>query len=187
MIPESVYSKYSQAMFDIAQSDNSLDTVLADMKTVCTVMRENENLRKFLGNPLVTAKAKKETLEKIFASSVSSIVCRFLYVMVDRRREAAITEAVENFIDLARAAQNIEVAKIRVIKPLTAEEETALVKKLETITGKKIEPMYYTDPSILGGVVIQIGDQVIDGSLKRQIRNMEHALLQGSVANEVTD
>ncbi|MBF1348614.1 MAG: ATP synthase F1 subunit delta, partial [Megasphaera micronuciformis] len=106
---------------------------------------------------------------------------------VDRRREAAITEAVENFIDLARAAQNIEVAKIRVIKPLTAEEETALVKKLETMTGKKIEPMYYTDPSILGGVVIQIGDQVIDGSLKRQIRNMEHALLQGSVANEVTD
>ena len=179
MIPESVYSKYSQALFDIAQSDNSLDTVLADMKTVRTVMRENENLRKFLGNPLVTAKAKKETLEKIFASSVSSIVCRFLYVMVDRRREAAITEAVENFIDLARAAQNIEVAKIRVIKPLTAEEETALVKKLE--------PMYYTDPSILGGVVIQIGDQVIDGSLKRQIRNMEHALLQGSVANEVTD
>ena len=117
-------------MFDIAQSDNSLDTVLADMKTVRTVMREN---------------------------------------------------------DLARAAQNIEVAKIRVIKPLTAEEETALVKKLETMTGKKIEPMYYTDPSILGGVVIQIGDQVIDGSLKRQIRNMEHALLQGSVANEVTD
>ena len=107
--------------------------------------------------------------------------------LVDRRREAAITEAVENFIDLARAAQNIEVAKIRVIKPLTAEEETALVKKLETMTGKKIEPMYYTDPSILGGVVIQIGDQVIDGSLKRQIRNMEHALLQGSVANEVTD
>ena len=107
--------------------------------------------------------------------------------MVDRRREAAITEAVENFIDLARAAQNIEVAKIRVIKPLTAEEETALVKKLEAMTGKKIEPMYYTDPSILGGVVIQIGDQVIDGSLKRQIRNMEHALLQGSVANEVTD
>lgn len=187
MIPESVYSKYSQAMFDIAQSDNSLDTVLADMKTVRTVMRENENLRKFLGNPLVTVKAKKETLEKIFASSVSTIVCRFLYVMVDRRREAAITEAVENFIDLARAAQNIEVAKIRVIKPLTAEEETALVKKLEAMTGKKIEPMYYTDPSILGGVVIQIGDQVIDGSLKRQIRNMEHALLQGSVANEVTD
>ncbi len=58
MIPESVYSKYSQAMFDIAQSDNSLDTVLADMKTVRTVMRENENLKKFLGNPLVTAKAK---------------------------------------------------------------------------------------------------------------------------------
>ena len=43
MIPESVYSKYSQAMFDIAQSDNSLDTVLADMKTVRTVMRENKN------------------------------------------------------------------------------------------------------------------------------------------------
>ena len=80
MIPESVYSKYSQAMFDIAQSDNSLDTVLADMKTVRTVMRENENLRKFLGNPLGTAKDKKETLEKNFSYFVSCIVCRFFYV-----------------------------------------------------------------------------------------------------------
>ena len=78
-------------------------------------------------------------------------------------------------------------AKIRLIKPLTAEEEHTLVAKLEELTGKKIEPLYYIDPTILGGVVIRIGDQVIDGSLKRQIRNMEHSLLQGSAANEVTD
>ena len=187
MIPESVYRKYSQAMFDIAGKTNSLETMVKDMKTVREVLRENEDLRKFLGNPLITAGVKKETLEQIFSGAVAPVVCQFLYVMVDRRREEAMTEAVDCFIDLARAAQNIEVAKIRLIKPLTAEEEHTLVAKLEELTGKKIEPLYYIDPTILGGVVIRIGDQVIDGSLKRQIRNMERSLLQGSAANEVTD
>ena len=187
MIPESVYRKYSQAMFDIAQESQLLDTMIADMKVVRAVLKDNEELRKFLGNPLITAKAKKETLKAIFDTSVSALVCQFLYVMVDRRREAAITEAIEGFIDLAREAQHIDVAKISLIKPLTAEEEKMLVTKLEQVTGNKIEPLYSIDPSIIGGVVIKIGDRVIDGSLKRQIHNMERALLQGGVVNEVTD
>ena len=140
MIPESVYRKYSQAMFDIAQESQLLDTMIADMKVVRDVLKDNEELRKFLGNPLITAEA-----------------------------------------------QHIDVAKISLIKPLTAEEEKMLVTKLEQVTGNKIEPLYSIDPSIIGGVVIKIGDRVIDGSLKRQIHNMERALLQGGVVNEVTD
>ena len=87
MIPESVYRKYSQAMFDIAGKTNSLETMVKDMKTVREVLRENEDLRKFLGNPLITAGVKKETLEQIFSGAVAPVVCQFLYVMVDRRRE----------------------------------------------------------------------------------------------------
>ena len=95
--------------------------------------------------------------------------------------------AIEGYITLARTAQNIEVARIRVVKPLTAEEETKLIAGLEQLTGKKIDPLYTVDPSILGGVVIQIGDRLIDGSLMRQLSDMKHTLLQADVTNEVTD
>ena len=187
MIPEVVYSKYSQAMFDIATEQQKLDEYGRELKSVRDTLRENPELRKFLAHPLVPQAAKKDTIRQVFSFFLSPIVCQFLYVMVDRRREAAIAEAIEGFIDLSRAAQNIDIAKIRVVKPLSAEEEAKLVASLESMTGKKIEPLYYTDPSIIGGVVIQIGDQVIDGSLLRQLRNMKHSLLNVNVTNEVTD
>ena len=59
-----------------------------------------------------------------------------MYVMIDRRREAALLLAIDGFIDLARKAQHIEVAKIRVVKPLSKEEETKLVASLEAMTGQ---------------------------------------------------
>ena len=156
------------------------------MKTVRDIILENPELQKFISHPLVSAQSKKETLKEIFAGDVSPLVLQFLYVMIDRRREAAVVNAIEGFIDLARTAQHIVVAKIRVVKPLSTEEEQKLIASLEDMTGKKIEPLYYTDPSIIGGVVVQIGDRLIDGSLLRQLQDMRHTLLQTDVVNEVT-
>ena len=115
------------------------------------------------------------------------MVLQFIYVMIDRRREAALLLAIDGFIDLARRAQHIEVAKVRIVKKLTAAEEAQLRVNLEKLTGKKIELLYYIDPSIIGGMVIQIGDRLIDGSLERQLHDMQHALLQNDVMNGVTD
>ena len=100
---------------------------------------------------LVPPQSKKDTLKKIFGDSVSPMVMQFMYVMIDRRREAALVLGIDGFIDLARKAQNIEVAKIRVVKPLSKKEQTKLVASLEAMTGQQIEPLYYVDPSLIGG------------------------------------
>ena len=76
---------------------------------------------------LVPPQSKKDTLKQIFGDSVSPLVMQFMYVMIDRRREAALLLGIDGFIDLARKAQNIEVAKIRVVKPLSKKEQTKLV------------------------------------------------------------
>ena len=149
-------------------------------------MQENPELWKFLNHPLVPPEPKKETIKQVFGSALSKMVLQFLYVMVDRRREGALVCAIDDFINLVRKAQGIEVAKIRVVKPLTDAEEKKLLASLEKLTGKKIDPLYYVDPSIIGGVVIQIGDRLIDGSLVRQLRDMHHDLLRADVMNEVT-
>lgn len=187
MIPEAVYSKYSQAMFDIAQAQGKLEAYGTELKGVRDVMQENPDLQKFICHPLVQPEAKKHTLERIFAGDLSPLTLHFLYVMIDRRREGAMVPAIDGFIKLARAAQNIEVAKVRVVKPLSAAEEKQMIAGLEKMTGKKIEPLYFIDPSIIGGMVIQIGDRLIDGSLARQLRDMRHALLQAGATNGVTD
>ena len=187
MVPEIVYSKYSQAMFDIANEQQKIEQYGNELKTIRDTLQMNPDLRSFLLHPLVPDRSKKDTIRQIFAGDVSPIVLQFMYVMVDRRREAVLTAAIDGFIELSRAAQNIEVARIHVIKPLSAKEEAELVAGLEKMTGKKIDPLYYVDPSIIGGIVIRIGDRLIDGSLLRQLQDMEHALLQANVTNEVTD
>ncbi len=187
MIPETIYSKYSQAMFDIASEQKKLEEFGTELKKVRDTFQENPDFWKFLNHPLVPPQSKKQTVKEVFADDVSPLVLQFIYVMIDRRREAALLLAIDGFIDLARRAQHIEVAKVRIVKKLTAAEETQLRVNLEKLTGKKIELLYYIDPSIIGGMVIQIGDRLIDGSLERQLHDMQHALLQNDVMNGVTD
>ena len=187
MIPETIYSKYSQAMFDIASEQKKLTEFGTELKKVRDTFQENPDLWKFLNHPLVPPQSKKETIQKVFAADVSPLVLQFIYVMIDRALEAALLLAIDGFIDLARRAQHIEVAKVRVVKKLTTAEETQLRTNLEKMTGKKIELLYYVDPSIIGGMVIQIGDRLIDGSLKRQLQDMQHMLMQNDAMNGVTD
>ncbi|WP_427114086.1 F0F1 ATP synthase subunit delta [Megasphaera sueciensis] len=187
MISEIVYSKYSQAMFNIANEQHKIEQYDNELKTIRDTLQMNPSLQKFLVHPRVPERVKKHIIFEIFADDVSPLVLQFMYVMIDRRREGALAAAIDGFIDLSRAAQNIEVARIHVIKPLSAKEEAELVAGLEKLTGKKIEPLYTADPSIIGGIVIRIGDRLIDGSLLRQLQDMEHALLQANVTNEVTD
>lgn len=187
MVPEVIYSKYSQAMFDIAKEQHKLDEFGKQLKDVRDTFINNPELKKFMGSPLIPAASKKAALKEIFVSDVEPLVLQFLFVMVDRKRETAIVEAIDSFIKLARAAQHIEVAHIRVVTPLTPDEEKSLVTALERTTGKKIDPLYYIDPSIIGGIVVRIGDRLIDGSLLRQLQDMQFALLRSDVVNEVTD
>lgn len=187
MMEEIIANKYSQAIFDIACEQNALDEIGNELKSIQNMLHGTPELRMFVSHPLIPAEAKKETLEKLFAGSVQPIVLQFVYVMVDRHRESLLDEAITGFIRLSREKQHIEVAKVRVVQPLSPSEETNLVRNLEKLTGEKIEPVYIIDPSIIGGMVIQIGDRLIDGSLARQLKNMEATLLRSEVGGiEVT-
>ncbi len=89
MIPETIYSKYSQAMFDIASEQKKLTEFGTELKKVRDTFQENPDLWKFLNHPLVPPQSKKETIQKVFAADVSPLVLQFIYVMIDRAREAA--------------------------------------------------------------------------------------------------
>ena len=173
--------------FDIAKEQHKMDEYGTELKAVRDTMQLNPELKKFIHHPLVPPQSKKETLHAIFADDVSPVVLQFLYVMIDRRREAAIIAAIDGFIAFGPCSSEYRSREDPPRKPLSAEEEKQLVASLEKMTGKHIEPLYYMDPSIIGGMIVQIGDRLIDGSLKRQLTDMQHSLLQSDVMNEVTD
>ena len=185
---EVIAEKYSQAMFDIACDQNTLEEMEKELQAVQDILQNSKELQDVLAHPLLPGDAKKNILKEIFATKVSPMVLHFLFVMVDRRREMYIDAAVTGFKKLYWKARNMVEAKIRVIEPLTAKQEAELLEQLKAMTGSTVVPHYIIDTSILGGMVIQIEDRLIDGSLKRQLKTLEDKLLRSKVSGiEVTN
>ena len=155
---EIVADKYSSAMFELAQEQNKLELMEEQLGYVASVMVDQPELRSFLENPIVTEDAKIKLIGKIFDSSIDKVAL--------------------HFIKKSRAARGILEATVTVAKPITADVEASVQAKLREVTGKDVILSVRQDPSIMGGIVIQVGDKRIDGSVARRLEELEKSLLR---------
>lgn len=175
---EIVADKYSSAMFELAQEQNILELMEEQLGYVASVMVDQPELRSFLENPIVTEDAKIKLISKIFDSSIDKVALHFIYVMIKRGRYRYIASAIEAFIKKSRAARGILEATVTVAEPITADVEASVQAKLREATGKDVILSVRQDPSIMGGIVIQVGDKRIDGSVARRLEELEKSLLR---------
>ena len=168
---EIVADKYGSAMFELAQEQNILELMEEQLGYVASVMAEQPELRSFLENPIVTEDAKIKLVGSILA-------LHFIYVMIKRGRHRYIAEAIAAFIQKSREARGILEATVTVAEPITADVEASVQAKLREVTGKDVILSVRQDPSIMGGIVIQVGDKRIDGSVSRRLEELEKSLLR---------
>ena len=175
---EIVADKYSSAMFELAQEQNMLELMEEQLGYVASVMVDQPELRSFLENPIVTEDAKIKLIGKIFDSSIDKVALHFIYVMIKRGRYRYIASTIEAFIKKSCAARGILEATVTVAEPITADVEASVQAKLREVTGKDVILSVRQDPSIMGGIVIQVGDKRIDGSVARRLEELEKSLLR---------
>lgn len=171
-----VADRYSEALFELAQEAHTLVQTEEQVNQVLATLQEQPELVKFIDNPLLAADAKCDLLGKIFADDIDKSVLHFLYVMIHRNRAHYISEALEAFVDKSQEARGVLKATVTVVEPLSAEQEKQLLTKLQTITGKTLILQTHIDPSIVGGLVVQIGDMRIDGSVARRLEELKKSL-----------
>ena len=164
---EIVADKYGSAMFELAQEQNKLELMEEQLGYVASVMAEQPELRSFLENPIVTEDAK-----------IKLVALHFIYVMIKRGRHRYIAEAIAAFIQKSREDRGILEATVTVAEPITADVEASVQAKLREVTGKDVILSVRQDPSIMGGIVIQVGDKRIDGSVSRRLEELEKSLLR---------
>jgi F-type H+-transporting ATPase subunit delta len=182
MLTNPIAQKYAQAIYEIACDKNMLEQVEEQLKMIAATLSETSDLPKFLYHPLVQAKAKHELIAKVFAQEVADFVYTFLLLLVDKRRETLLPDIIREFNLLANQARNIVEADVTVAMPLQEAEQLALARKLGAITGKNVLLHVSVDERILGGVIVKIGDKLIDGSVARQLHMLQSALSQTPVA-----
>ena len=169
-------SKYATAIFEIAKDEKNLDGYDKDLGRVRADVFALPEAVKFFQNPLVPQQAKKDLLKRAFDKEISETVMNFLMLLVDKKRIGVFNEIYDIFTSLKNKEQGILIADVTTAFPLTKKQQDALIKKLTTLTGRKIKVRPHKDESILGGLVLKIGDKLIDGSAAGRLRALQTAM-----------
>jgi F-type H+-transporting ATPase subunit delta len=181
MLVNQLAMKYAQAMYELATEKDVLDVVETQLRTIEATIAANPDLAMLLYHPQVPAQAKKDTLVEVFGADLLEFVRNFLLLLVDKRRESALPAIIGAYTNLANEARNIAEADVITAMPLSQEQQVALAAKLSAVTKKNIVLKTRIDGRILGGIVVKIGDKLIDGSVARQLETMKAALLKTEV------
>jgi F-type H+-transporting ATPase subunit delta len=176
-----VFSKvaepYAEALLDLAKSNNSLKETTNDMNIVSQFLVNSSDLKKFLGNPLITRDAKKNVVKDILGEQIGGSTLKFLLLLVDRNRIGVLESIAQKFLELSYKQESIEIAKITSSIQLSAEQQKEIAEKLKIITGaKQIKLALKIDPQLIGGFTIEIGSKMIDTSIRGQLKQISALL-----------
>jgi F-type H+-transporting ATPase subunit delta len=147
---------------------------------VASAMRENPTLRLFLESPRVSAQQKSDVLGKAFGDRMPRLMLRFLQTLVMHRRQMLIPEIAEEYLNLVDEAEGRIHARVTVARETDDAGREAIAKQLSRLFGKDVVPHVTVDPSILGGIVVHVGDTVLDGSARRRLATLRRRMLSGA-------
>ena len=168
-------TRYAQAAFEVARDANQLDSWLGDLEKAAALF-ENREAEQFLTSPIVPPDRKRAALAALLPG-VTAEVGRFLEILARRDRLELVPEIATQFRRLADEARGIQVAQLTTAVPLDDAQKTLIASRLSARTGTQITVETRIDPSILGGVIAQIGDDVIDGSVRGRLERLRRRLM----------
>jgi len=168
---------YAEALLDLAKSNDSLKETTNDMNIVSQFLEDSSELKKFLGNPLITKDAKKNIVKDIFGDQIDTSTLKFLLLLVERGRIEFLASIAQKFLELSFKQESIEIAKITSAIQLSSQQQKGISEKLKVLTGvKQIKLALKVDPSLIGGFTIEIGSKMIDTSIRGQLNQISSLL-----------
>ena len=173
---ELIAKRYSNALFEVALERETLDKTGEELSFITDALEKHEDLFKALKSPLIKPSEKKEMMKNIFEKHLTGETLNFIYVLVDKNRSSALKEISEEYHKLLARRNNTIQAVATTAVSMTKEQITELTEKLTKTSGKTVSLANEVDPSIIGGVFIQMGDKIIDGTLKRRLTEIEDRL-----------
>lgn len=178
-----VSKTYGSALFDLAKEENSIDSVLEEVKAIRQIFADNKELLALLNHPKISKEEKISVIENVFKGRVSDRVTGFLVLIVEKDRYADMDAIFSYFISEVYEYKNIGVAYVTSAKTLSAEQAKAVEDRLLQVTKYVAFEMHFdVDESLIGGMVIRIGDRVVDSSIRTKLQNMQKELLKIQLA-----
>lgn len=172
-----IADRYAQALLELIKDgarDGALthEKVSSDLELVQSTLKLSADLNEFLKNPITSTEDKKEVIERVFGDDINPLILNFLKILVDKNRFSAFEEIVVSHGLLLDKINNISRVKVTSAVDLSEDAKKKLKTKLESKLHKSVAFDWETDPEIIAGLVVRIGDNVVDTSLKHRLEDL---------------
>jgi F-type H+-transporting ATPase subunit delta len=167
---------YAEALFAVARAEGTLGEVEDELFRLSQTLQGNDELRTALTDAGIPAARRQQIVEDLLGGRASPTTVALVSMVVAAGRARELPAIIRRLVEMSAAEANKEVAEVRSAVPLTADQRDRLAKALEDATGKQVEVKVVVDPSVLGGIVAQVGDTVIDGSVRHRLDQLKNAL-----------
>jgi F-type H+-transporting ATPase subunit delta len=177
MNAERIGRNYAEALLSLARKSDEVEEWGALIDAISVGMREDQTLKTFLESPKLSAAHKIEILEKALGRRVPPLFLRFVETVINKRRQMLIPEIASEYRMLIDESENRVHANVTVAREPSEPEQDALARQLTRLLGKKVVPHISLNPAILGGVIVKVGDTVMDGSVRRRLATLRQRML----------
>jgi F-type H+-transporting ATPase subunit delta len=179
MRDSTIARNYAETLLVLATRAEDLRGWGRMLSDVADAMQENPALRLFLESPKVSAAQKNEVIGKAFSDRMPRLMMRFLQSLVSHRRQMLIPEIAEEYLNLVDASEGRIHARVTVARVTDEGGRDAIASQLSRVFGKDVIPHLTVDPAIMGGVIVHVGDTVLDGSVRKRLSSLRRRMLAG--------
>jgi F-type H+-transporting ATPase subunit delta len=168
-------NRYADAMYSLIQAEGGSNEVQDELFRFARILESNDELRQTLQDPHVPIERRVQIVEDLLGGRASNLTTSLISLVVFNGRIRELSSVVEHLLDLCAAGGEKVVAEVHSAVELTEDQKTRLAAALKQRTGKDVEIIVVIDPSVIGGIVTQIGDTVIDGSVRQRLSQLRES------------
>ena len=168
--------RYATALYGAAKKQGSVTTILEEVESFIYVLSQDPQLKRFFLHPAIAPVEKKNMLKDLVGNRVSALGLSFLSILLDAKRMHYLDLIHDTLVDLHNHELNKVKARVASVFPLDPALQKKIAERLARYLQKEVELEFAADPGLLGGIKLVIEDKVIDGSVLRQLKNMEQTI-----------
>ncbi|SDE43681.1 ATP synthase F1 subcomplex delta subunit [Mucilaginibacter pineti] len=168
-----VGSRYAKSLIDLAQEQDNVDVIKADMDLFIHTLKANPELKAVLSNPIIAHSKKTKILDAVFLGKVNKVTISFFKLMVDKGRGEVLYTTAYEYVNLYNIKRHITKARVTSATALSAANKQTLIAELQTSIGGTVVLEDKIDPSLIGGFVLTVGDRQVDTSISASLKKLK--------------
>ena len=172
-------ARYAKSLLDLAVEQNSLDATLKDVQTIDETIRGSREFAAVLKSPVIKADKKDAIVEAVFGTRLSPLTRAFVKLLTTKGRETTLGEMATSFMSQYRVMNKISQVKLITAAPVSEAVKEGIRRKVAAaMPGQSVEMTTEVQPDLIGGFVLEMGDKLVDASIKRDLQDIKKQFTQ---------